>query len=661
MTTEILDAFGQLTREKALDRSEVLDLVQAGMLAAVRRTYGPEANADILVDPASGEIDIYLLKEVVATEDDLEDASRQMTVAEAKELPYVNEPWGEGNPEPGQIAEIPLDFKDFGRNAIQAAKQMIIQKVREEERERIREEYADRVGELVSGTVQQVDRGNALVFLDRQTEALLPAREQVRREYLRQGETIRALLLDIRETNKGPQLILSRSHPDFVKALFALEVPEVFQGIVEIRAIARESGSRSKIAVWSRDQHVDPVGACVGLKGSRVQAVVSELGGERIDIVPWTDEPRQFIAQSLSPADVYKIILHEAEGVDTGGLFGDPFKSARDYRARRFRGPTAAPAPFQPASPEETEAALEASKVSREEAARREADRHDAEVSEDVEALEAEEPREDEEAEGVEPVAESEGADETPAIEEAGAADDETEDETEEAGEVPALEPQPREKRATVVCAEDQLSLAIGRSGQNVRLASKLTGYKIDLVGKQEYLAKEEEILFGRKPEAEPEEAPVASAGGADFALVEVAGIDESVAQALAAAGFRTFDDIIDLEREDLLAVEGVDADAADVLMGVIDELTVEVDEEWDEEVGEYVPTGEASEPAVEESVEEPSDVAEDEEEADEGEEEDAFDRPEPSIEEPSIEEGAEAPETVPSEEGEGEDDEERA
>jgi len=669
MTTEILDAFGQLTREKALDKSEVLDLVQAGMLAAVRRTYGPEANADILVDPASGEIDIYLLKEVVATEEDLEDPSRQMTVAEAKELPYVNEPWGEGDPEPGQIAEIPLDFKDFGRNAIQAAKQMIIQKVREEERERIREEYADRVGELVSGSVQQVDRGNALVFLDRQTEALLPAREQVRREYLRQGETIRALLLDIRETNKGPQLILSRSHPDFVKALFALEVPEVFQGIVEIRAIAREAGSRSKIAVWSRDQHVDPVGACVGLKGSRVQAVVSELGGERIDIVPWTDEPRQFIAQALSPADVYKIILHEPEGVDTGGLFGDPFKSARDYRSRRFRGPTAAPAPFQPASPEETEAALEASKAAREEAARREADRHDAEASEDVEALEVEEPREDEETEGVEPAAEGEDADETAAIEEAEAADeadteedaadeaaaeaevekDVEKDETEEVEEVPAIEPSPREKRATVVCAEDQLSLAIGRSGQNVRLASKLTGYKIDLVGKQEYLAKEEEILFGRKPEAETETVPVAEAGEADFALVEVAGIDEPVAKALSTAGFRTFNDIIDLEREDLLGVEGVDEEAADVLMGVIDELTVEVDEEWDEEVGEYVP--------ADDSLEESPDVTEEEEDADEDEdEEEPLDRPEPVIEEEQ-----EPPETVPSEEPEGEDDDERA
>jgi len=341
MAMEILDAFGQLTREKAIDKSEVIELVKAGMLAAVRRNHGAEANADILVDPASGEISIYLLKEIVEDEEHLEDPSRQMTVEQAKALPYVNEPWGDGEPQPGQIAEIPLDFRQFGRNAIQAAKQMIIQKVREEERNRIRDEYEDRIGELVSGTVQQVDRGNALVFLDRRTEAIMPAREQVRREYLRQGETVRALLLDIKESTKGPQLILSRTHPDFVKALFALEVPEVYQGIVEIRAIAREPGSRSKIAVWSRDPHVDPVGACVGLKGSRVQAVVSELGGERIDIVPWTDDSRQFIAQALSPADVYKIILHERGEVDDGGLFselrGSPFQTKP-----RFRGPTAA-------------------------------------------------------------------------------------------------------------------------------------------------------------------------------------------------------------------------------------------------------------------------------------------------------------------------------
>jgi N utilization substance protein A len=498
-----------------------------------------------------------------------------MTVEEAKQLPFVNEPWGDDDPVPGQVAEIPLDYNTFGRNAIQAAKQMIIQKVREEERNRIREEYADRVGELVSGTVQQVDRGNALVFLDRRTEALLPGREQVRREYLRQGETVRALLLDIRETNKGPQLILSRTHPDFVRALFALEVPEVFQGIVEIRAIAREPGSRSKIAVWSRDQHVDPVGACVGLKGSRVQAVVSELGGERIDIVPWTDESREFIAQALSPAEVYKIMLHEPEGGDEGGLFTETAEATAFKPHTRFRGPTAAPAPSQPASPEETAAALEASKASLEEAARRETERmtDDADgASEETPIVEAE----------VEAQATAE------------AAPDET---TETATPAPTEEVAPAdmeapEKRATVVCAEDQLSLAIGRSGQNVRLASKLTGYRIDLVSKAEYLAQEEEVLFGRKPEVETataESEPGIAAG--DFALDQVPGITPETVEAMASAGYKSFDDIIDLELEDLAAVPGMTQEAAELLTRVIDELTVEVEEEWDEDEGEYVPT----------------------------------------------------------------------
>jgi transcription termination factor NusA len=593
MATEILDAFSQLTREKALDRTEVVDLVKAGMLAAVRRKYGAEANADIVIDPSTGKIGIYLLKEVVADEENLEDPSRQMTVAEAKDLPYVNEPWGDADPQPGQVAEIPLEVSDFGRNAIQAAKQMIIQKVREEERNRIRAEYADKVGQLVSGTVQQVDRGNALVFLDRRTEALLPAREQVRREYLRQGETIRALLLDIRETNKGPQLVLSRTHPDFVKALFALEVPEVFQGIVEIRAIAREPGSRSKIAVWSRDQHVDPVGACVGLKGSRVQAVVSELGGERIDIVPWTDEPREFIAQALSPAQVYKITLQEPGGADDGGLFAESLSGAIKSRAR-FRGPTAAPAPFQPASPEETAAALEAAKVSREEAAK---------VSREEAARRASQASSDEEP--------GEEAPEAAAVE------------------VPeaAVRPEPPEKRATVVCAEDQLSLAIGRSGQNVRLASKLTGYRIDLVSKADYLAQEEAVLFGRRP-VPVEAAPAAEEDG-EFALADIPGIDAETAAALAAGGYRTFDDIINLEHDELSAIPGVGAETATKLVQLIDELTVEVDEEWEDEAeseAEY----EAPAPPVAEAAGREAPAAEAVEAADEPEEP-ALDAAEPA------------------------------
>ncbi len=616
MVTEILDAFSQLTREKALDRTEVVDLVKAGMLAAVRRKYGAEANADIVIDPTTGKIGIYLLKEVVADEESLEDASRQMTVAEARELPFVNEPWGDGDPQPGQMAEIPLEVSDFGRNAIQAAKQMIIQKVREEERNRIRAEYADKVGQLVSGTVQQVDRGNALVFLDRRTEALLPAREQVRREYLRQGESIRTLLLDIRETNKGPQLVLSRTHPDFVKALFALEVPEVFQGIVEIRAIAREPGSRSKIAVWSRDPHVDPVGACVGLKGSRVQAVVSELGGERIDIVPWTDEPREFIAQALSPAQVYKIMLHEPGGADESGLFSESFATASVKARQRFRGPTAAPAPFQPASPEETAAALEAAKVSREAAAARRASQTPAEPEEEA--------PEREETETPEPT-------------------------------------EPAERRATVVCAEDQLSLAIGRSGQNVRLASKLTGYRIDLVSKADYMAQEEEALFGRRQET----VEVPAEAQEEFALADIPGIDAETAAALATRGYRSFDDIINMDHEELSAIPGITPETATKLVSLIDELTVEVEEEWDEEEGGFVPAGEsgeapaagAEEPTAEEPTPEEPTAEEPTAEKPTAEEPTAEEAPagEPVLEEPGTDEPAieEAAEPSPEEEEE--------
>ncbi|MGH7564918.1 MAG: transcription termination factor NusA [Gemmatimonadota bacterium] len=609
MVTEILDAFSQLTREKALDRTEVVDLVKAGMLAAVRRKYGAEANADIVIDPTTGKIGIYLLKEVVGDEESLEDTSRQMTVAEAKALPFVNEPWGDGEPQPGQVAEIPLEVSDFGRNAIQAAKQMIIQKVREEERNRIRAEYADKVGQLVSGTVQQVDRGNALVFLDRRTEALLPAREQVRREYLRQGESIRTLLLDIRETNKGPQLVLSRTHPDFVKALFALEVPEVYQGIVEIRAIAREPGSRSKIAVWSRDPHVDPVGACVGLKGSRVQAVVSELGGERIDIVPWTDEPREFIAQALSPAQVYKIKLQG--GPDESRLFSESFATTSVKARQRFRGPTAAPAPFQPASPEETAAALEAAKISREEAARRATQAAEEEA---VAPEETETPERPEAVESSEP-------------------------------------PQPPEKRATVVCAEDQLSLAIGRSGQNVRLASKLTGYRIDLVSKADYLAQEEAVLFGRRPEtiAAPPETPE------EFALADIPGIDAQTAAALATGGYRSFDDIINLDYEELSAIPGITPETATRLVQLIDDLTVEVDEEWDDEEGDFVTSeaGGAPTAAAEEASGEISSAS-----VSESAEEGVETEPSGKTGEPAIEKSIDEPVVVESEERSSEEEE---
>jgi N utilization substance protein A len=484
LTVNILDAFGQITRERAISKDELLEMIKAGLLAGVKRKFGPEANADITVDSGNGAIRIFLVKDVVEL---VENPHAQISVEEARGLDLEGvEEVNVGDTVSSPEWEVPI--AEFGRNAVQAVKQMIVQRVREEERNKVRAEYAHRIGELLSGTVQQVEHGNALIFLNRQTEAILPAREQVRREHWRQGDTVRAVLIDIRETTKGPQLILSRTSPAFLKALFQLEVPEIMQGIVEIRALAREPGSRSKIAVYSRDDHVDPVGACVGLKGSRVQAVVSELAGERIDIVQWTDEPKTFIERSLSPAEVYRIIVQDEETVG--------------------------------------------------------------------------------------------------------------------------------EKAATVVVAPDQLSLAIGRSGQNVRLASKLTGYRLDLISKEEYIAREKELLFGGKkdifkpvppPEAEaqataqvepsaeaPEPAPAGSAAdlanrfsGGNFPLSEVRGIEPAVVESLVAAGYQTFDDIMDLEEDELRALPGMTPESAKVLMDLIEELTVEVEDDYDEAAAE--------------------------------------------------------------------------
>jgi N utilization substance protein A len=274
----VIAAFREMIANKNLSREDLHDLIKDGIMAALARRYGPNVQAEVRVDEAAGEIGITVLKEVVET---VEDSSREISLEEAR--------WDDADFEVGDVLEIPVDFTQFGRNAVMAAKQRIIQRVREGERNKIRNEYASKVGELLSGEVQQVERGKMVIMLNksRDAEAIIPWKEQNPRERFRQGEAIRAVLKRVEETPKGPRLILSRAAPEFVAALFKLEVPEIYQGIVEIKGIAREVGGRSKLAVSSRDDSIDPVGACVGLKGSRVQAVVSELGGERIDIVPW--------------------------------------------------------------------------------------------------------------------------------------------------------------------------------------------------------------------------------------------------------------------------------------------------------------------------------------------------------------------------------------
>src|SRR5947209_2627705 len=402
-SAEILTAFRELSNVKQLDRAELYGLLQDGIMAALAKKYGPNVQAEVDIDDGKGDIRIVLLKDVVET---VEDSSRQVSVEDARS-------YDEGF-QVGDVLEEPIDFAVFGRAAVQAAKQRIIQRVREGERTRIRDEFATRVGDLLSGEIQQIERGKLVVMLNkfREAEAIIPYRDQNHREHFHQGEPIRAVLKRVEETPKGPRLILSRADALFVKALFKLEVPEIQQGIVEIRATAREVGSRTKIAVFSRDDSIDPVGACVGLKGSRVQAVVNELGGERIDIVPWSPDPERFAKLALAPAKV----------------------------ARVFSDPTT--------------------------------------------------------------------------------------------------------KTIQAVVDEDQLSLAIGRNGQNVRLASELTGWKIDLYSSREWLERgADSPLFAPLPEEADEMA--------DVRLSDITGLPPATGAVLEDAGYRTLNDIIDLERSE--------------------------------------------------------------------------------------------------------------
>jgi len=427
-SSDILNAIRELANTKQLDKAELHGLLSDGIFAALAKSYGPTVQAEVEIDEGTGEIHIVRLRTVV---DGVTDPSREISLEEAK---FYDESF-----EPGDVMEDEIDFAQFGRNAVQAAKQRIIQRVRERERTRIRDEFAGRVGDLLSGEVQQIERGKLVVMLNkfREAEAIMPYREQNHREHFHQGEPIRAVLKRVEETPKGPRLILSRADGLFVKALFKLEVPEIQQGIVDIRAVAREVGSRTKIAVFSRDDSIDPVGACVGLKGSRVQAVVNELGGERIDIVPWSSDPERFAKLALAPARIARV-------------FSDP--AAKTIQA---------------------------------------------------------------------------------------------------------------------VVDEDQLSLAIGKNGQNVRLASELTAWKIDLYSSREWLERGGETpLFAPLPE----EADTS----ADVKLSEIEGLGPATVAVLEDAGYRTLNDIIDLDRDDFLRLPGIAPEEADRIMAMLDELTEE-------------------------------------------------------------------------------------
>ncbi len=292
----------QVSKEKGIDKGIIISALEDAMLSAARRTFGLEHRIEAKFNPDIGEVELFEIKTVV---DAVTDPANHIT---AKDAQATLDP----DAEVGDELLSKLSQEKFGRIAAQAAKQNIIQRVREAERGIIFNEFKDRKGELFSGIVQRFERKNIIVNLGR-TDAILPEKEQIPRERYRQGDRIRAYILDVELTSKGPQIVLSRTHPGLLIKLFEQEVPEIYEGIVEVKGAAREPGGRAKIAVYSNDRDVDPVGACVGMRGTRVQSVVQELRGEKIDIVPWTQDQAEYVCRALSPAKVSKIIMDEDE------------------------------------------------------------------------------------------------------------------------------------------------------------------------------------------------------------------------------------------------------------------------------------------------------------------------------------------------------------
>jgi len=402
---ELLQIADAVAREKVIDKQIVLDAMADAIAKAARSRYGAETDIHAEINSKTGEL--RLARHLLVVDDGaVENDSREIALAEARTR---------HNPaaQVGDVIADTLPPFDFGRIAAQSAKQVIVQKVRDAERDRQYQEYKDRIGEVVNGAVKRVEYGNVIVDLGR-GEAIIRRDELIPRETFRPGDRIRAYLFDVRREARGPQIFLSRTHPQFMAKLFASEVPEIYDGIVSVQAVARDPGSRAKIAVTSRDSSIDPVGACVGMRGSRVQAVVGELQGEKIDIIPWSPDQATFIVNALQPAEVVKVVL-------------------------------------------------------------------------------------DEEADRIE-----------------------------------------------VVVPDDQLSLAIGRRGQNVRLASQLTGWDIDI------LTEAEESERRQKEFAERTEL-----------FMNALDVDEVVGQLLASEGFRSVEEIAYVDAAEVASIEGFDEDTA--------------------------------------------------------------------------------------------------
>ncbi|MDQ2106280.1 transcription termination factor NusA [Azospirillum isscasi] len=419
---ELLQVADAVAREKNIDRDEVLEAMEQAIQKAGRSKYGHEHDIRARIDRKTGDIHLTRHLEVVEA---VENEATQVTLAYAQRR--------KPGAKLGDFLVDPLPPIDFGRIAAQTAKQVIVQKVRDAERKRQFNEYKDRTGEIVNGLVKRVEYGNVTVDLGR-AEAILRRDELLPREHFKNGDRVRAYIYDVREEARGPQIFLSRTHPMFMAKLFSQEVPEIYDGIIEIKAVARDPGSRAKIAVISNDSSIDPVGACVGMRGSRVQAVVGELQGEKIDIIQWNQEPATFIVNALAPAEVAKVVMDEDNS------------------------------------------------------------------------------------------------------------------------------------RIEVVVPDDQLSLAIGRRGQNVRLATQLTGWDIDILTEQEESERRSEEFRTRSQ-----------------LFMEALDVDDVIAHLLVAEGFTSVEEIAYVETEELAEIEGFDEDVAEELkqraLNFLDEQDVRMTE----------------------------------------------------------------------------------
>jgi transcription termination/antitermination protein NusA len=313
---DILEAIGQIARDKNVNREMVVETIKAGLLSAAKKKFGNSENVQVDIDLNTGVITMTAEWDVVH---DVIDPSHEATLEYARMI----------NPKAkaGQKVIEHINFEDFGRHAIHSAKQSLIQKVKEAERDRVFEDFRQRIHEMVTGSVQQVLHGDIYVSLGR-AEAILPQKQQIRRERYHQGNTVRALIVDVKRETKGPQIILSRTDPKFLAKLFELEVPEIYEGVVEIKGVARKPGERSKIAVSSSDPRIDPVGACVGIKGSRVQGIVKELSNERIDIIQYSEDISTYLARALSPAAVLRVDIDRASGKLTAVVDDDQLSLA---------------------------------------------------------------------------------------------------------------------------------------------------------------------------------------------------------------------------------------------------------------------------------------------------------------------------------------------